>query len=87
MLLYVGMVIAIKESMMARLNNNINKGETMTIEAILESMDGKTFHSESFGGETVTYDHSNMTVTGKSGKMDMLASEQDAKDLIDDCRA
>ncbi len=54
----------------------------MTYEDVMKKMDGKTFYSESFGGELVTVN--GIEVIGKSGRLNVLATKQDVKDLYND---
>jgi|TARA_Y100000310_G_scaffold71020_1_gene66844 hypothetical protein len=57
----------------------------MTYEQVIDKMNGKTFHSESFGGEVVTV--SGIEVVGESGLLNLIGSKQDVRDLYNDYKS
>ena len=54
----------------------------MTYKQVIQKMDGKTFHSESFGEESVTVN--GVEVSGDSGRLHLLSSAKDVSDLYAD---
>ena len=54
----------------------------MTFKQVIDSMDGKSFFSESFGGEIVSV--KGIEVIGESGLLNLISTKQDVKDLYND---
>jgi len=54
----------------------------MTYAQVIESMNGKTFYSDSFGGEVVTV--KGVQVVGESGLLNVINSKEDVRDLYND---
>ena len=54
----------------------------MTYEQVIKKMNGKSFYSDSFGGEVVTVD--GIQVVGESGLLNVINCKQDVRDLYND---
>jgi len=54
----------------------------MTYKEVIDTMNGKTFYSDSFGGEVVTVN--GIQVVGESGLLNVINSKEDVRDLYND---
>lgn len=54
----------------------------MTFKQVIDSMDGKSFFSENFGGEIISV--KGVEIIGESGILNLIASKQDVRDLYND---
>ena len=54
----------------------------MTYKEVIDTMNGKTFYSDSFGGEVVTVE--GVAVVGESGLINAINTKEDVKDLYND---
>lgn len=54
----------------------------MTYKEVIDTMNGKTFYSDSFGSEVVTVN--GIEVIGESGLLNVINSKEDVRDLYND---